>query len=92
MVGRPAILIPYPHATDNHQAANAKALAAAGAAWVMTEREMTPASLGTVIADRLTDASALTGAAAHAREFGRPDAVARLVTVARDLVTAEEAA
>ena len=91
-VGRPAILIPYPHATDNHQEANAKALAAAGAAWVMIEREMTPALLGTVIADRLTDPSALTDAAAHARGFGRPDAVARLVTVARELVAAEEAA
>jgi UDP-N-acetylglucosamine--N-acetylmuramyl-(pentapeptide) pyrophosphoryl-undecaprenol N-acetylglucosamine transferase len=87
-VGRPSILIPYPHATDNHQEANANALAAAGAAWVMTEREMTPASLGGLIADRLADASELTGAAAHARAFGRPDAVERLVTVARDLVAA----
>ena len=37
--GRPAILLPYPHATDDHQTANAAAFAGAGAGWLMPEAE-----------------------------------------------------
>ena len=37
-VGRPAILVPYPHATDDHQTANAQALADAGGGWVVPQR------------------------------------------------------
>lgn len=84
-VGRPAILIPYPYATDGHQEVNARALAAAGGAWVMTERDLTPGSLGTLIADLIADPSGLATAADRSRAFGRPDAVERLVDLARDL-------
>jgi UDP-N-acetylglucosamine--N-acetylmuramyl-(pentapeptide) pyrophosphoryl-undecaprenol N-acetylglucosamine transferase len=85
-VGRPAILIPYPHATDNHQEANARSLAGAGGAWVMVERDMTVETLGRLITDCLGDASGLEKAATASRDFGRPDAVDRLVAVARDLM------
>ena len=36
-VGRPALLVPYPHATDDHQTANARAFAEAGAGWVIPQ-------------------------------------------------------
>ncbi|HUH86059.1 MAG TPA: undecaprenyldiphospho-muramoylpentapeptide beta-N-acetylglucosaminyltransferase, partial [Stellaceae bacterium] len=45
MIGRPAILVPYLHAADDHQTANARALEQAGAAWVMTQPSFTPAAL-----------------------------------------------
>ena len=40
-IGRPAILVPYPHALDHDQAENARMLADAGGAWLMPERELT---------------------------------------------------
>ncbi|HZB93208.1 MAG TPA: undecaprenyldiphospho-muramoylpentapeptide beta-N-acetylglucosaminyltransferase, partial [Stellaceae bacterium] len=45
MVGRPAILVPYPHAADDHQTANARALEKAGGAWVVPQAEFTAAAL-----------------------------------------------
>ena len=49
VIGRPAILVPYPHALDHDQAENARVLAEAGGAWLMPEKELTP----TVLARRL---------------------------------------
>ncbi|RMF11527.1 MAG: undecaprenyldiphospho-muramoylpentapeptide beta-N-acetylglucosaminyltransferase, partial [Alphaproteobacteria bacterium] len=43
--GRPAVLVPLAHATDDHQSANAAEMAAVGGAWVMRESEFTPAAL-----------------------------------------------
>ena len=78
VVGRPAILVPYRHAAEDHQTANARAIAAAGAAWTMDETAFTP----TLLAERLTTLLAapaqLTAAAAAAQRLGRPDAAARL--------------
>ena len=86
VVGRPAILIPYPHATDDHQAANARAVESAGGAWTMPESEISPHSLAHRIEDILGDPTALAAAAAQARELGHPDAVERLVDTARTLI------
>ncbi|MGF1626032.1 MAG: undecaprenyldiphospho-muramoylpentapeptide beta-N-acetylglucosaminyltransferase [Alphaproteobacteria bacterium] len=82
--GRPAILIPYPYATDDHQRANAEALASAGGGWVMIERETTAADLALALA-RLIDApDALADAAGHARAFGIIDAADRLADLVED--------
>src|SRR5204862_2979391 len=43
--GRPAVLIPYPHATADHQMRNARFMAQAGAAVVIPDAELTPARL-----------------------------------------------
>ncbi|RME15401.1 MAG: undecaprenyldiphospho-muramoylpentapeptide beta-N-acetylglucosaminyltransferase [Bdellovibrio sp.] len=40
--GRPAILVPYPYAADNHQQKNAEELEAKGAAWVLLEKDLSP--------------------------------------------------
>jgi UDP-N-acetylglucosamine--N-acetylmuramyl-(pentapeptide) pyrophosphoryl-undecaprenol N-acetylglucosamine transferase len=84
-VGRPAILIPYPHATDDHQAANAHAFAEAGAGWVMTQSELRPDTFALRLETLLDDQSALTLAAERAGEFGRPDAARDLARLAVDL-------
>jgi len=47
--GLPAVFVPYPHATDDHQTANAQYLVRAGAAWFIPDRELTPERLLTVL-------------------------------------------
>jgi UDP-N-acetylglucosamine--N-acetylmuramyl-(pentapeptide) pyrophosphoryl-undecaprenol N-acetylglucosamine transferase len=84
VVGRPAILVPYPHAADDHQTANARALAEAGAAWLMPQPELTAAALSSRIAALLRAPTALVAAARAAASLGRPDAAAHLA----DLVMA----
>src|SRR5262249_44922842 len=50
VMGRPAILVPYRYAADDHQSANARALEAAGAAWVMSEAAFTAEALSRHVA------------------------------------------
>jgi UDP-N-acetylglucosamine--N-acetylmuramyl-(pentapeptide) pyrophosphoryl-undecaprenol N-acetylglucosamine transferase len=80
--GRPALLVPYPHATDEHQAANARAVAEAGAGWVVPQSSLTPPFLSERLTDLLRDGASLTHAAAQARHFGRDDAAERLAALA----------
>jgi UDP-N-acetylglucosamine--N-acetylmuramyl-(pentapeptide) pyrophosphoryl-undecaprenol N-acetylglucosamine transferase len=84
-IGRPAILVPYPHALDQDQAANAKALAGAGGAWAMPQHELTPERLGQRLAELLDGPAELARAAAAAKSFGRPDAVERLADLVEDV-------
>jgi len=81
--GRPAILVPFPFATDDHQTANAKAIEAAGGAWLMPETSTPPAALAERLASLLARPDVLARAAEAARQQGRRDAAARLA----DLVT-----
>lgn len=76
--GRPAILVPLPSAIDDHQSANARALAASGAASVMPQRDCTPEALAGKLAALLGDPAALAEAAAAAARLAAPDAAARL--------------
>ena len=76
--GRPAVLVPYPFAADDHQRANAEALAAAGGAWVIPQADLTAGDLMGRLKDLFTDPSALARAAAAARGFGRDGAAERL--------------
>jgi UDP-N-acetylglucosamine--N-acetylmuramyl-(pentapeptide) pyrophosphoryl-undecaprenol N-acetylglucosamine transferase len=80
-LGRPAILVPYPHAADDHQSANARALAAAGGAWVVPQSQLTPESLASLLGDLLADPLRLARAAADSRAFGKPDAARLLADV-----------
>jgi UDP-N-acetylglucosamine--N-acetylmuramyl-(pentapeptide) pyrophosphoryl-undecaprenol N-acetylglucosamine transferase len=84
VAGRPAILVPLPGAIDDHQTANAAALAQAGGAWVMPQPGFSPASLASRLAGLLADPAMLTAAAARARTQAQPDAAANLA----DLVEA----
>jgi UDP-N-acetylglucosamine--N-acetylmuramyl-(pentapeptide) pyrophosphoryl-undecaprenol N-acetylglucosamine transferase len=84
-IGRPAILVPYPHATDDHQTANAAAVAAAGAAWTMPQGEFTASALAGRLSALLTQGDELGQAAAAARRWGTSDAAARLAHVVLDV-------
>ena len=72
--GLPSILVPYPHATENHQAANAAVLAQAGAAVVFSQRRFSAPKLGGLIADLANHPERRIKMAACARTLGRPDA------------------
>lgn len=82
--GRPSILVPYPHATDDHQTANARAIDGVGAALLMADAAFTPQALADRLAVWLRDPAPLAGMAAAAAALGRPDAASRLA----DLVQA----
>jgi UDP-N-acetylglucosamine--N-acetylmuramyl-(pentapeptide) pyrophosphoryl-undecaprenol N-acetylglucosamine transferase len=84
-IGRPALLIPYPYATDNHQAANARAFAEAGGGWVVPQPDLRQDTLALHLENLLGNAAALTTAAQRAGEFGRRDATRRLSLLATDL-------
>lgn len=83
--GRPALLVPYPHATDDHQTANAKALAASGGAWVVPQPEFSPASLAARLALLLESPATLSMAADASRGWGIPDAAEKLADAVLDL-------
>jgi UDP-N-acetylglucosamine--N-acetylmuramyl-(pentapeptide) pyrophosphoryl-undecaprenol N-acetylglucosamine transferase len=76
--GRPAILVPYPHAAGRHQEANAEWMAAAGAAEVIPDAELTPARLAALAAAIFADDGRLDRMAAASRSLARPDAAARV--------------
>jgi UDP-N-acetylglucosamine--N-acetylmuramyl-(pentapeptide) pyrophosphoryl-undecaprenol N-acetylglucosamine transferase len=78
VTGRPSILVPYAAAMDDHQSANARPLAAAGAADVLPEAGLTAGTLAAHIAAILSDPDRAAAMAAAARSLGRPDAARRL--------------
>lgn len=85
-VGRPGILVPYPFAIDDHQSANARALAASGAAWIVPQESFNADTLADRLSDLLLgDGKALSAAAAAARAAGCPDAASRLADVVAEL-------
>jgi UDP-N-acetylglucosamine--N-acetylmuramyl-(pentapeptide) pyrophosphoryl-undecaprenol N-acetylglucosamine transferase len=77
-IGRPAILVPLPHALDQDQLANAAALAAAGGALLIRQSDFTAERLGRELETLLADPSKLSAMAAAARKVGRVDAAERL--------------
>jgi UDP-N-acetylglucosamine--N-acetylmuramyl-(pentapeptide) pyrophosphoryl-undecaprenol N-acetylglucosamine transferase len=77
-VGRPAILVPYPHATARHQHANAAWMADAGAAEVIEDEALDAPELVRAVRDLLFDAPRLEAMAAASRSLARPDAAQRI--------------
>lgn len=87
-VGRPALLVPYPYAADDHQLANARAFANFGAGWVIPQPMLNAPMLTHVLSERLADPAGLALAAARARGFGCDDAAERLAALVFDLLPA----
>lgn len=77
--GVPSILVPFPHAAANHQHHNAVALAEAGAAILVPERELEAGTLWRHLSRLATDTGERARLADRARERGHPDAAARIV-------------
>ncbi|MFZ5493590.1 MAG: undecaprenyldiphospho-muramoylpentapeptide beta-N-acetylglucosaminyltransferase [Pseudomonadota bacterium] len=78
-VGLGAVLVPYPHAADDHQTANAQQMARAGAALLLPQDDLTPQRLADALRPLLADASQRLAMAEAARDLARPDAAARVV-------------
>jgi UDP-N-acetylglucosamine--N-acetylmuramyl-(pentapeptide) pyrophosphoryl-undecaprenol N-acetylglucosamine transferase len=86
VIGRPAILVPLPHAVDNDQLANARQLAESGGAWCIEQQQLTPERLAEAIGRLLASPEALVEAAAAMKRLGRPDAVQLLADLVEELV------
>lgn len=78
IVGKPTIFIPFPFAADNHQEHNAREMAAAGAALMFRQAELSPSVLAAAVAGLLADASARDTMAAKMRAFAKPTAGAEI--------------
>ena len=82
VLGLPALLVPYPYATADHQLHNARALEAVGGGRVVEDDELTGERVAEIVEPWLVDPETGARTAAAARAFGRPDAadnVARLL-------------
>jgi UDP-N-acetylglucosamine:LPS N-acetylglucosamine transferase len=86
VAGRPSVLVPLPGAIDDHQSANARALAQAGAARVMPQPSFTPDALASTLTELLSAPATLSAMAAAARTQARPDAAARLADLVETLM------
>jgi len=85
--GRPAILVPYPHAADDHQRHNAETVREAGAALVLLDAELSGERLAREIAGLGADAERRSRMARAARELARPDATQRIADLAWTLIS-----
>ena len=85
-LGKPAILVPYPHATADHQRKNARWMVDGGAALLVDDAELSGDLLFGLVADLLGDRPRLTAMAAASAALGRPDATARVVNEIETIV------
>ncbi len=86
VIGRPAIMVPLPHAIDNDQLANARALVAADAGWLMQQSEINADSFARKLEKCMTDVATLAKVAENARAIGRPNAAENLADLVVELV------
>ncbi len=86
VLGKPALLIPYPYAADNHQESNARYYADHGGAVVLVERELSSEKLAAALAELITQPVRLQEMAAAMRERGCPQATTRIVEVCLSLM------
>ena len=90
MAGRPALLVPYAAAMDNHQQANAQSLKERGAAWVVLERGFTFSRLREIIQQAMADADndghMLKTMAQKMKSAGQPDAAFQLGNMVESLM------
>ncbi|AFX99374.1 undecaprenyldiphospho-muramoylpentapeptide beta-N-acetylglucosaminyltransferase [Candidatus Endolissoclinum faulkneri L2] len=88
VVGRPALLVPYPNAVDDHQTANARAIEAAEGGILLPQANLTPAYLAKLLTDLFSNTKRLSYMTSAARAYGRPNAVedlANTIYLLRDL-------
>ncbi len=81
--GKPALLVPFPLAADDHQRRNAEVMEAAGAAEVLLQKDLTPETLLGLLTGLLGNAGRLAAMGAKARLLARPDAAERIASMAR---------
>lgn len=88
VIGRPAILVPLPHALDDNQTPNADVFAEAGGGWRVAQRELTPVKLAHMLGEALSRPDDLARRAAAARKLAKPDAAGRLADLVETIARA----
>ncbi|MBF0153821.1 MAG: undecaprenyldiphospho-muramoylpentapeptide beta-N-acetylglucosaminyltransferase [Magnetococcales bacterium] len=86
VMGKPALLIPYPFAADDHQTANARALVEAGGAWMQSQAHLTVPWLTEFLVQRLADRGGLLDVGLRAHSLAHPEAAQRIVATLLGLV------
>ncbi|WP_288024843.1 undecaprenyldiphospho-muramoylpentapeptide beta-N-acetylglucosaminyltransferase [Thauera sp.] len=89
-VGVASLLVPYPHAVDDHQTGNARFLAEHGAAYLLPQAELTPERLAGILSS--LDRSRLQAMAECARALARPQAADEVAAVCAALASSKTAA
>ncbi|MEO7054170.1 MAG: glycosyltransferase, partial [Rhizomicrobium sp.] len=84
-IGRPAILVPLPHALDDNQTPNAEILSRAGAGWTVAQGEMSPDSLARMLIEIFSAPQDLAHRAAAAHALAVPDATEKLADMVDSL-------
>lgn len=92
VIGRPALLVPYPYALDHDQAANAAALAAAGGAEVHVQSSLSTERLVDLLTGFMNDPAKLTAMAAAAKSAGKPDATRLLADLTEAIASGKSVA
>jgi UDP-N-acetylglucosamine--N-acetylmuramyl-(pentapeptide) pyrophosphoryl-undecaprenol N-acetylglucosamine transferase len=82
VIGRPALLVPYPHALDHDQAANAAGLAGGGGAMLVVQSELIPEKLATIMKNAISDPEKLAEMAEMAKKAAKADAARHLADCA----------
>jgi UDP-N-acetylglucosamine--N-acetylmuramyl-(pentapeptide) pyrophosphoryl-undecaprenol N-acetylglucosamine transferase len=81
----PSILVPYPHATEDHQLANARELETVGAAEIFLDRDLTPRGLAERISALVDDAGRRAAMSVAAGAWATPDADERVAALVRSV-------
>jgi UDP-N-acetylglucosamine--N-acetylmuramyl-(pentapeptide) pyrophosphoryl-undecaprenol N-acetylglucosamine transferase len=85
VIGKAAMLVPFPYAAHHHQEQNARTLATVGAAEVILDQDLT----GDLLAERIrfywSHPDAITTMAAHCLALGKPDAASRVAQLCLQL-------
>ena len=80
--GKPAVLVPFPQAADDHQMHNAEALARMNAGVLLPQAELTPETLVTMVAGLLQDRARLQAMGLAARQHAHPHAAHDIASIA----------
>ncbi|MDT8427718.1 MAG: undecaprenyldiphospho-muramoylpentapeptide beta-N-acetylglucosaminyltransferase [Pseudomonadales bacterium] len=88
IMGLPSILVPYPHAVDDHQTRNAQWLAEAGAAVVLPQEEMTAEKLCSILSNFSSNRDLLTSMSAAASSLAQPEATAKVASICMEMCDA----
>lgn len=88
-VGRAAVFVPFPHAADDHQTGNARALVTAGAAEMIPQKELSGSRMAKTIIFHMQHRDQLAEMADKARSLGRPEAALTIVNDIYELIGKE---
>ena len=86
-MGKPAILVPSPNVTNNHQEKNARVLESAGGARVMLESEFTADSMLGMVSELLNSPEELSAMAENTKKLGVPNATERIAELVLELAS-----